>query len=88
MNIEVLKPVLFCCSIVVYGPQNQTEPFNVKLELYCFSNTASSAYNTEPLEAQAQVGGGDKIIITWFKYDKELNVAELNGKYNLLDTGT
>lgn len=74
--------------IVVYGPQNQTVPFNVKLELYCLSTTASSAYSAESLEAQAQVGGGDKIIVTWYKDEKAVNLAAPNGKYRLLDTGT
>ena len=40
------------------------------------------------LEEQAQVDGGYKIIVTWFKDDKQMNLAGLNGKCRLLDAGT
>ena len=32
--------------------------------------------------------GVDKIIVNWFKDDKQMNLAGLNGKCRLLDAGT
>ena len=56
----------------VYGPQTYWKIQTVKYSL----------------EEQAQVDCGDKIIVTWFKDDKRMNLAGLNGKCRLLDAGT